>query len=64
MTEDVIKLYDNFNTKVCPDEIIFGDFNYQSIPSEYYNILNDYDDDGNNIPGAPIDNTLLHNKGV
>ena len=61
MTEDLIEHYDTFNTKVCPDELMFGDFNDQSIPSDYYNFLNNYDDDGNNIPGTPIDVALPEN---
>ena len=34
MTEDVIKLYDIFNKKGCPDEILFGEFRDQSIRTE------------------------------
>ena len=59
MTEDVIEQYDTFNTKGCPDELIFGGFNDQPIPYDYYNFLNYYDDGGNNIPGTHIDNALL-----
>ena len=33
-TEDVISRYDTFNTKGCPDELIFGNFNDQPIPSD------------------------------
>ena len=33
MTEDVIERYDTFNTKGCPEDLIFGDFNDQPIPS-------------------------------
>ena len=64
MTEGVIEQYDTFNTKGCPDELIFGGFNDQPIPSDYYNIINDDNDDGKNIPGTPIDDALLDNKGV
>ena len=32
MTEDVIELYENFNTKGCPEDLIFGDFNNQTTP--------------------------------
>ena len=63
MTEDVIEWYGTFNIKVWPDELILGDFNEQPIPSDYYNLLNDYDDDGNNIPVTTIENTLPDNKG-
>ena len=42
----------------------FGDFNDQPIPSNYYNFLNDDDDDVNNVPGTPVDNVLLDNKVV
>ena len=33
MTEDVIDQYETFNTKGCPEDLIFGDFNDQPIPS-------------------------------
>ena len=58
MTEDVIEWYDTFNTKGYPDELIFGDFNDQPIPSKFYTLLNDDDYDGNNIPGTPIEDSL------
>ena len=48
MTEDVIECYDTFNTKGCPDKLIFAGFNGQRIPSGYYNFLNDDDDYNNN----------------
>ena len=64
ITEDVIKRYENFNTKGCPDILIFGDFNDQPIPSNYFNILNDDDDDVNNIIVTPIDYVIPENKGV
>ena len=60
MTEYGIKWYDNFNTKGCPDELIFGKLNYQPIP--YF--LNNDDDNGNNVPGTPVDNALPDNKVV
>ena len=46
MTEDVIERYGNFNTKDSPEELIFGDFNNQSIPSTNSDFINNYDDDG------------------
>ena len=64
MNEYVIKLYETLNTKVCPDELISGDFNEQPIPYDYYNFLNDDDNDGNNFTGTPVDGTLMDNKGV
>ena len=64
MTKYVIERYAIFNTKGCPYDIISGNFNYQHIPSNYYNILNDDNDDGNNIPGNPVDDALLDKKGV
>ena len=63
MTEDVIELSDTFNTKVCPDKIIFGDFNDKPIPSNYYIFLDDDNNDGNNNPGTPVDNSLPDNEG-
>ena len=56
MTEDVIELYDTFNTKSCPEDLIFGDFNDQPIPSTYYILTNDYDYDGTQIESALTDN--------
>ena len=59
MTEDFIEGYDTFNSKGCPEDLIFGDFNDQPIPSTYYNITNDYDGNGTQIYAA-----LPYNKGV
>ena len=59
MTEDSIERYDNFNTKGCPEDLIFGDFNDQLIPSIYSDLTNDYDEDG-----TQIDTTLTDNEGV
>ena len=59
MTEDVIKRYGTFNTKGCPEDLIFGDFNDQPIPSTYSDLTNDYDDDGTKIYSS-----LMENKGV
>ena len=56
MTEDVIKLYENFNTKGCPEELIFGDFNNKPIPYTYSDFINDYDDGGTKIDSALADN--------
>ena len=64
MTKFWIKNFDDFNKKWCPDELIFGNFNDQPIPPDYYNCLNDDDDDGNNIHGTPVENTLPYTKGV
>ena len=64
MTEDVIECYGNFNTKGCPDEHIFGDFYDQTIPLDYYDFLNDDDDNDNNIPGTPVEDFLLDDKVV
>ena len=61
MTKDAIEIYETFNTKQCPDELIFDDFNDQPIPTNYYNLLNDDYDNGNNVPGTPVDDDLLDN---
>ena len=61
MTKDLIERYNKFNTKLCSDELIFGYFNDQPIPSNYYNFLNDDNDDGNNIPGTPVDDLFPYN---
>ena len=55
MTEDVIDQYDMFNTKGCPEDLIF-DFNNQPIPSTYSDITNDYDYDGTQIDAALTNN--------
>ena len=59
MTEDVIKQYGTFNTKGYPEDLIFGDFNDQPIPSTYSDLTNDYDYDGTKIEAE-----LTENKGV
>ena len=59
----MIERYDNF-TKVFPGELLFGAFNGQPIPYDYYNFLNDDNDNGNNIPGTPIEDILPENEGV
>ena len=64
MTKDLIECYDNLNTRGCSDELIFGDSNEQPIPFDYYNFLNDDDENGNNIPGTLVDNDFLDNEGV
>ena len=52
MTEDIIERYNHFKTKGCPQDVIFGDFNNQPIPSTYYDLINDYDDNGTLIDAA------------
>ena len=59
MTENVVELYDMFNTKGCPEDLIFGDFNDQPIPYTYSDLTNDYDDNG-----TQIDDALTDKKGV
>ena len=61
MDQDVIELYDNFNTKLCPYELIFGDFHHQPITPDYYNSLNDNEDDDNNNPDTPADDVFMDN---
>ena len=62
MTEYFIERYDNFNTKGCPRDLIFGYFNDQPIPSTYSDLTNDYDDDGNQIDAALSDNKGVGNR--
>ena len=62
ITKDIIERYETFNTKGRPDELIFGYFKDQPIPSNCYNILNDNNDYGNNIIGTPVDDALLYNR--
>ena len=64
MNTDKIERYGIFNTKGCPDELIFGDFNEQPIPSNYFNLLNDDDDNDTNFPGNIVNNELPENKEV
>ena len=58
MSEDVIECYVTFNTKGCPHELVFGAFNDQPIPPDYYNFLNGDDNDENNIPGTPVNDII------
>ena len=59
MTEDVIEIYDTFNTKGCPEDLIFCDFNDQPIPSTYSDLTNDYDNDGTQIDAALTDKEVV-----
>ena len=52
MTGDVIEQYNTLNTKSCPDDLIFSDFNDQPIPSTYSYLTNDYDEGGTHIDAA------------
>ena len=60
----MIERYDNFNTKGFPDELHFGGIHGQTIPPDYYDLLNDNDDYNNNIPGTPVENFFPLNKGA
>ena len=59
MTGNAIEHYETFSTKGCPDELVFVYFQNQPIPSDYYNFLNDDDEDDNNITGITVDDVLL-----
>ena len=39
-----------------PEDLIFGDFNDQPIPSTYSDLTNDYDYNGNQIDAPLTDN--------
>ena len=56
MTDYFIERYATFNTKGCPEDLIFLNFNDQPIPSTYYDITNDYDDEGTQINAVLTDN--------
>ena len=43
---------------------LYSDFHDQSIPPNYYDLLNYDKDDNNNIPGTPVDDVLMDNKWV
>ena len=64
MTEYVIEQYDTFNTKGCSEDLIFGDFNDQPIPSTYSDITDDYDDDVTKIDFALTDNEIVEDAFV
>ena len=64
MTEDAIDRYETFNTKRCPEDLIFGDFNDQPIPSTYSDLKNDYDNDGTQIDAALTDNKVVEDSVV
>ena len=59
MNDDFIEWYDTFNTEVCLEDLIFGGFNDQPIPSTYSDLTNDYGNDG-----TKIDASLTDNEGV
>ena len=59
MTEDVIEQYNTFNTKGCPEDLIFGGFGNQPIPPTYSDLKNDYDG-----YFTSIDSVLEDNKEV
>ena len=59
MNEYVIERYNNFSTKGCPEDPIFGDFNKQPTPSTYSDLINNYDDNG-----TPIDAYISEKEGV
>ena len=64
MTEDFIERYYTFNIKGYPEDLIFGGFNDQPIPSTYYDLTNDYDDYGTQIDAALTDNEVVENEVV
>ena len=63
-TEDVIERYNTFNTKDCPEDLIFSDFNDQPIPSTYSDLTNDYGDDVTQIDAALTDNEGVEDEVV
>ena len=59
MNEDFIERYDTFNIKGFPEDLIFGDFTNQPIPSTYSDLKNSYDDDVTPIYSALTDNEVV-----
>ena len=57
MTE--IEQYDTFNTRGCSEDLIFGDFNDQPIPSTYSDLTDDYDGDGTQINASLTENEVV-----
>ena len=64
MKKDVIEKYDTFTSQGFPNELIFGYFNDQPIPSDYYNLRNDNNEYGNNVPGTPVEYVLPNHEGL
>ena len=62
MTEDAIERYNTFNTKGFPEDLILVILNDQPIPSIYYDLINDYDDDGTQIDDSLKDNKLVEDS--
>ena len=62
MIEDVIERYNTFNTKGCPEDLIFGNFNDQPIPSTYSDVTNDYDDDGIQFFSDQLETVFLFSR--
>ena len=58
VTNDMIELYDDLNTKGCTDKLLFEDLHDQPIPPDYYDLLNDNDDDDNNTTRNTIYNII------
>ena len=56
MTKDAVELYDTFNAKGFPEDLILGDFNDEPIPYTYSDLANYYDDNGTQIDTALTDN--------
>ena len=59
MTKGVIERYNNFNSKGCTEDLLFGDFNNQPIPPTYSDLTNDYEENE-----APIYSVLADKEGV
>ena len=64
MTEDIIERYDTFNTKGRPEDLIFGDFNDQPIPSTYSDLTNYYDKYGTQIDASLTENEVVEDAVV
>ena len=64
MNEYAIEQYETFNTKGCLEDLIFGDFNDQPIPSAYSDLTNYYDDGGTQIDAALTDNEVVEDAVV
>ena len=64
MNEDVIERYNTFNTKGCPEDLIFGGYNDQLIPYTYSDLKNNYDDDGTQINAALTNNEVVEDAVV
>ena len=62
MNKDVFEWYDTFIIEECTYELKIRDFKDQPIPFEYYNFINDDNDNVKNIPSNYVGDALPDNE--